>query len=62
LRLLETATEETKVKYSGLTVFILFFGIALIEAIRHQSWVAVALFVALGLMFVWSDSRNRIPH
>lgn len=39
-------------------VFALFFGIALIEALRHGEWILVALFTALGALFV-RTARSR---
>lgn len=42
-------------KYTNITVFLLFFGIALIEAFQRQNWLAAALFVALGGMSLRVD-------
>jgi hypothetical protein len=35
-------------KFPNLAVFVLFFGIALIEALQKQNWLEAALFLALG--------------
>lgn len=43
---------------TNLAVFLLFFGIALIEATRKGSWIEAALFLALGLLALWGDFRN----
>jgi hypothetical protein len=48
-----------EMKLTGLTVFILFFGIALIEAFRNRDWAEASLFVALGLLFFWTEMRTR---
>jgi len=37
-------------KFTNLAVFIIFFGIALIEAIQKQNWLEAVLFLALGLI------------
>ena len=49
------------VSYSSLTVFILFFGIALIEAIQKQNWLGAALFTALGALSLRADFLPRRP-
>lgn len=46
-------------KHSGLAVFVLFFSIALIEAVQKQNWLEAGLFAGLGLLFLWSDSRQN---
>jgi len=43
-------------KFTNLAVFIIFFGIALIEAFQKQNWLEAALFLALGLLSLWADT------
>jgi len=43
---------------TNLTIFILFFGIALIEAFQKQNWLEAFLFVLLGIVFVWASRKN----
>jgi hypothetical protein len=43
---------------TNFVVFILFFGLALIEAFQRQNWLEAILFLALGGMFLWSDLRK----
>jgi hypothetical protein len=40
-------------------VFVLFFGLALIEAIEGHHWLTVVLFVTLALLFLRSEARAR---
>lgn len=47
-----------KIKSLNITVFILFFGIALIEAIQKQNWLEAALFAALGVLSLWADFKK----
>ncbi|MEK7647367.1 MAG: hypothetical protein AAB378_03325 [Patescibacteria group bacterium] len=47
-----------KLKFTNLTVFIIFFGIALIEAMQKQNWPEAALFLALGIMSLWADFQK----
>ena len=43
----------------NFAVFVLFFGVALIEAARHGDWLIVAVFVALGILFLRSEVAPR---
>lgn len=49
----------SKIPFSNLAVFVLFFGIALIEAFQKQNWLEAALFAALGLVSLWADVRKK---
>ncbi len=46
-------------KFANVTVFILFFGIALIEALQQQNWLGAGLFLALGALSLWGDFKLR---
>jgi hypothetical protein len=43
---------------TNFAVFVLFFGIALIEAFQKQNWLEAVLFVLLGIVFIWAGSRK----
>lgn len=45
--------------FTNLAVFVLFFGIALIEAIQQHNWLEAILFGALGVLFLLADVRNK---
>lgn len=45
-------------KFTNLAVFIIFFGIALIEALQKQNWLEATLFLALGVLSLWADVRK----
>ena len=45
---------------TNLAVFVLFFGVALIEAFQKQNWLEAALFLALGVLSLWADSKKNI--
>ena len=47
------------IKFTNLAVFVIFFGIALIEAFQKQNWLEAALFLALGLISLWVDTKGR---
>jgi len=46
------------IKFTNLAVFIIFFGIALIEAFQKQNWLEATLFLALGIISLWADIRK----
>jgi hypothetical protein len=50
----------------NFTVFLLFFGIATLEAFQSQGWIKAAFWLAIGTAFLLADNlRNRInggPH
>ncbi|MEO8065517.1 MAG: hypothetical protein ABI643_01515 [Candidatus Doudnabacteria bacterium] len=49
------------IKFANLTVFILFFGIALIEAVQKNNWLEAALFAAVGVLSLWADFSKKNP-
>jgi len=46
------------IKFTNLAVFIIFFGIALIEAFQKQNWLEAALFLALGVLSLYADIKK----
>jgi hypothetical protein len=47
---------------SNFALFILFFGVAWLEALRHGNWLAAAGWTALSLIFLGADqARARKP-
>lgn len=47
------------IKLANITVFVLFFGIALIEALQKQNWLEAALFTALGIISLRADFHKK---
>ncbi len=47
------------IRLANFAVFIIFFGIALIEALQNHSWIEALLFLALGILFLWVDARKK---
>jgi hypothetical protein len=41
---------------TSFTVFILFFGISLLEAFRTRNWINVAFWIIIGTMFLVADN------
>ncbi len=44
---------------SNITVFVLFFGLALIEAFQKQNWLEAIIFLALGIISLRADFRKK---
>jgi hypothetical protein len=42
-----------------LTIFLLFFGTAMVDALRHHRWPLSAVYILLGLMFLFSGRNNQ---
>jgi hypothetical protein len=45
--------------FTNFAIFTLFFGIALIEALQKRNWLEAALFLGLGVLSLWADTRRR---
>jgi hypothetical protein len=43
----------------NVTVFILFFGIALVEAFQSKNWLLSTLFLLLGIIFLLADNSKK---
>lgn len=39
-------------------IFILFFGVAAIEAVQRHNWPMVTLWLLIGLVFLWADFKK----
>ena len=44
--------------FTNLAVSVIFFGIALIEALQKQAWLEAGLFLALGVLSLWADFKK----
>lgn len=44
--------------FTNLAVFFIFFGLALIEAVRQRDWGGAFFFFALGALSLFADMRN----
>lgn len=45
-------------KFTNIAIFILFFGIALIEALQKHNWLEAILFFMLGVLSLWADFKK----
>ena len=43
----------------GFAVFVLFFGVAMLDALRSHDWLRAAFWVAIGTVFLWMEQPRR---
>lgn len=49
-----------KIRFSAnFAVFILFFGISLLEAFQNAAWLKAAFWLAIGIVFLIADNRAK---
>ncbi|MEK6283874.1 MAG: hypothetical protein AABN95_26270 [Acidobacteriota bacterium] len=41
---------------SSFTVFVLFFGVAMLETFQTRNWLKAAFWLAIGLVFLVADN------
>ena len=44
---------------SGFTVFLLFFGVATLEAFQSRNWLKVVFWLAIGVVFLAADNLSK---
>jgi hypothetical protein len=44
---------------TNITVFLLFFGLSLLEALGSGNWIMAALWFAVGILFLRADLVRR---
>jgi hypothetical protein len=43
----------------NFTVFLLFFGVAALEAFQTRNWMKAAFWLAIGIVFLVADNLKR---
>lgn len=46
-------------KFVNIAVFILFFGLSIIEALQKHHWLLATLFFAVGALALWADFEKK---
>jgi hypothetical protein len=46
---------------TNVTIFLLFFGLTLLEALQTRDWVRAILWLAIGFVFLRADGLRRSP-
>jgi len=44
---------------TNITIFLLFFGLSLLEAVQTRDWLKAVLWLAIGLVFLRADGLRR---
>jgi hypothetical protein len=58
--LFELETEVVVINFGpNVAIFLLFFGVALLDALRSRDLVGAFLWLALGLVFLRADALKR---
>lgn len=45
---------------TNFAIFIIFFGVAAVDAVETQSWLRVVFWIAIGAYFLWADTKNKV--
>jgi len=44
---------------AGFTIFLLFFGVALLEAFGKRNWMMIIFWLFIGALFLLLDTRGK---
>ncbi|HJZ18612.1 MAG TPA: hypothetical protein VJ208_00735 [Candidatus Nanoarchaeia archaeon] len=42
---------------TNFAIFVIFFGMALILALKNRNWIGALIFLIIGLVSLWGDNR-----
>ena len=45
---------------TNVAIFVLFFGVAALEAFRTRNWLMAAFWLAIGVVFLLVDNRRPL--
>ena len=45
---------------TGFTVFVLFFGVATLEAFQSGNWIKAGFWLAIGIVFLLADNIRKV--
>ena len=49
-----------RIRFStNVAVFLLFFGVAMLEAFQTKNWLKAAFWVAIGIVFLVADNLRK---
>ena len=49
-----------KIDPTNFTVFLLFFGVATLEAFQTRNWIKAAFWLAIGIVFLLADNLRPV--
>jgi hypothetical protein len=44
---------------AGFTIFIIFFGLALLESIRDRNYLLILFWICIALVFLFADKMKK---
>jgi hypothetical protein len=44
---------------TNFTIFLLFFGMSMLEAIETNNWLKAAFWLAIGIVFLMADNLKK---
>lgn len=44
---------------TSFAVFVIFFGVAALDAVQTQNWLRVVVFLALAALSLWADTKEK---
>lgn len=47
---------------TNFAVFLLFFGVATLEALQTRNWLKAGFWFAIGIVFLLTDNLRTHPH
>ena len=51
----------TRIKLgTNFTIFLLFFGVATLEALQTRNWIQAAFWLAIGIVFLLADNFRLV--
>ena len=57
--IINTLSIMKRIKFgTGFAVFVLFFGIAMLEAFRTRNILSVVFWIIMAVAFLWMDNRK----
>jgi hypothetical protein len=48
------------IRLTGITIFLLFFGVAVLEAFQTRNWPKAAFWLAIGVVFLVADNARGL--
>lgn len=49
----------SRFRLQGFAIFLLFFGVAVLESFQSHNWIKAAFWLAIGVVFLWADNRRK---
>ena len=44
---------------TNFAIFVIFFGMALVLALKNGNWIGALIFLIAGLISLWADNKKK---